>query len=142
MATAAPPGAPTRASARADARAWSEPRAEALRVFMRGLRLEAQIGLHPHERGRTQPLVVDVEAELPPVRVDGIAGALNYEVLRELAIALADRGHTELVETYVQDLAAAVLRNTAALRVRVRVEKPQALDGAAGAGVELVLARG
>ena len=111
-------------------------------MFMRGLRLEAEIGLHPHERGRTQPLVVDVEAELPPARVDGIAGALNYEVLRELALALAARGHTELVETYVQDLAAAVLRNTAALRVRVRVEKPQALEAAAAAGVELVLSRG
>ena len=62
-------------------------------------------------------------------------------MLRALALALAARGHTELVETYVQDLAAAVLRNTPALRVRVRVEKPQALDGADGAGVELVLLR-
>ena len=111
-------------------------------MFMRGLRLEARIGLHPHERGRTQPLVVDVEAELPPAPVDGIADTLNYEVLRELAYALADRGHTELVETYVQDLARAVLRNTGALRVRVRVEKPHALDAVDGAGVELVLARG
>lgn len=109
---------------------------------MRGLAVEAQIGVHGHERGRTQPLLVDVEADLAPARVEAIADTLNYEALAELARALADRGHTELVETYAQDLAAAVLRNSAAVVVRVRVDKPEALAGAAGAGVEVVLERG
>ena len=115
---------------------------EALRVFMRGLRVEAQIGVHPHERGRTQPLLVDVEVELAPAPVAGIADTLNYEELAALARALADRGHTELVETYAQDLAGAVLRlGRRVRRVRVRVDKPEALPGAAGAGVEVALAR-
>ena len=109
---------------------------------MRGLRLEAEIGLHPHERGVTQPLVVDVEAELAPQGVEGIGDTLNYETLAALARALAARGHLDLVETYAQELAAAVLRHSAALRVRVRVEKPRALEGAAAGGVEVVLARG
>ena len=110
-------------------------------MFMRGLRVEAQIGVHPHERGRTQPLLVDVEVELTPAPVAGIADTLNYEELAALARALADRGHTELVETYAQDLAGAVLRLADARRVRVRVDKPEALPGAAGAGVEVALAR-
>lgn len=109
---------------------------------MRGLRVEAEIGVYGHERGRTQPLIVDVEADLVPARVEAIADTLNYEVLADLARALAARGHTELVETYAQDLAAAVLRNSATSRVRVRVDKPEALAGAAGAGVEIVLERG
>ena len=123
-------------------RPWSPPVREGLRVFMRGLELEAEIGVHPHERGRAQPLRVDIEAELAPRPVETIADTLNYETLRALALALADRGHIELVESYADDLAGAVLRNTAALRVRVRVEKPQALDGAEAAGVEVVLSRG
>lgn len=110
-------------------------------MFMRGLRVEAQIGVHPHERGRTQPLLVDVEVELAPAPVAGIADTLNYEELAALARALADRGHTELVETYAQDLAGAVLRLAGVRRVRVRVDKPEALPGAAGAGVEVALAR-
>lgn len=110
-------------------------------MHMRGLRLEAEIGVHPHERGRTQPLVVDVACDLPPAFVGGMDDTLNYEVLAELARALAGRGHTELVETYVQDLARAVFHNTAAVRVRVRVEKPDALPGADAAGVELILLR-
>ncbi|MBE7217272.1 MAG: dihydroneopterin aldolase [Caulobacteraceae bacterium] len=109
---------------------------------MRGLRLDAEIGLHPHERGRTQPLLVDIEAELAPHPVGAIGDTLNYETLATLARALAARGHVELVETYAQELAGAVLRQSAALRVRVRVEKPQALEGAAAGGVEVALARG
>ncbi len=123
-------------------RPWAPPRHERLSVFMRGLELEAEIGVHPHERGRVQPLRVDVEAELAPGPVTGMSDTLNYETLRALALALADRGHIELVESYADDLAAAVLRNTAALRVRVRVEKPEALAGAQAAGVEVWLSRG
>ena len=123
-------------------RPWAPPRHERLNVFMRGLELEAEIGVHPHERGRVQPLRVDVEAELAPGPVAGMADTLNYETLRALALALAGRGHIELVESYADDLAGAVLRNTAALRVRVRVEKPEALAGAQAAGVEVLLSRG
>jgi 7,8-dihydroneopterin aldolase/epimerase/oxygenase len=117
------------------------PRPAALRVFMRGLRLDAEIGLHPHERGRAQPLVVDAEVELAPREVAHFADTVNYEVLAEYARALAARGHVELVETYAQDLARALLRETGALAVTVRVQKPQALDGAEAGGVEIRLER-
>lgn len=113
----------------------------AFTVFMRALRLEAQIGVHPHERGRVQPLVVDVAVELAPRMVEHIADTVNYELLSRYARALADRGHVELVETYAQDLARAVLRETGALSVTVRVEKPQALENADAAGVEIRLRR-
>lgn len=115
--------------------------APSLTVFMRGLRVDAEIGLHAHERGRSQPLMVDVEAGLTPRRVERIADTLNYEALADLAQALAGRGHTELVETYAQDLAAAVLRLPGVGRVRVRVEKPGALTAAAAAGVEVTAVR-
>lgn len=114
---------------------------DGFRVFMRGLELEAEIGVHPHERGRSQPLVVDVEVTLTPREVAHIGDTVNYELLARYARALAGRGHIELVETYAQDLARAVLRETGGLSVTVRVEKPQALEGAGAAGVEMRLDR-
>ena len=114
---------------------------DGFRVFMRGLRLDAEIGVHPHERGRVQPLVVDVEVTLSPREVAHIGDTVNYELLSGYARALAARGHVELVETYAQDLARAVLRESRALSVTVRVEKPQALEGAQAAGVEVRIAR-
>jgi 7,8-dihydroneopterin aldolase/epimerase/oxygenase len=115
----------------------AEPSFEAMTVFVRALRLEAEIGVHPHERGRTQPLFVDIALDLAPRPVAGIADTVNYETLATRARALASGGHVELVETFAEQLATACLDSARALRVRVRVEKPEAIPGAAAAGVEI-----
>ena len=38
-------------------------RVVATKIFVSGLRIEAQIGVYAHERGRTQPLILDVELD-------------------------------------------------------------------------------
>ena len=115
---------------------------EALSVFVEGLGLDAEIGLYDHERGHTQPLSVDVELALTPATAHGIHGTVNYETLAAKARALAASGHIELVETFAERLAADCLDHPRALRVRVRVRKPEAIGGAAAAGVELTASRG
>ncbi len=110
---------------------------ENLSVFVEGLVLDAEIGLYDHERGRTQPLCVDVELQLTPAIAHGIHGTVNYETLAAKARALAASGHIELVETFAERLATDCLDHPRAVRVRVRVRKPKAIEGAAAAGVEL-----
>ncbi len=114
---------------------------EALRVFMRGLTVQAEIGLYAHERGRRQPLIVDIEAELEPRRVHHVGDTLNYETMVAGARALADSGHIDLVETFATRLAEDLLSHPLARRIRVRVEKPEALGDAALAGVELIVTK-
>jgi dihydroneopterin aldolase len=108
-----------------------------LTVFMRGLTVEAEIGLYGHERGRRQPLRVEIEANLHPHPVEGLADTLNYELLAANAQAVAAEGHIDLVETYVQRLARRCLDHPQVRRVRICVEKPEALRGAV-AGVEMI----
>ena len=103
-------------------------RTDFLSVFVEGLALDAEIGLYDHERGRTQPLSVDVELQLTPVTAHGIHGTVNYETLAAKARALAASGHVELVETFAERLAAACLDHPRALR---------AIAGARAAGVSL-----
>ena len=117
-----------------------------LSVFVEGLALQAEIGLYDHERGRTQPLSVDIELRLSPApasdqKAHGIHGTVNYETLAEKARALAASGHIELVETFAERLAADCLAHPRALGVRVRVRKPEAIAGAQAAGVELTAAK-
>jgi dihydroneopterin aldolase len=119
----------------------TDPVPAALSVFMRGLAIEAEIGIYPYERGHAQPLVIDVELALTPVRVAHLTDTLNYETLVELARRLAATGHVELVETYAQRLAQACLDDPRVLSARVRVEKPRALAGAQAAGCEVVVSR-
>jgi dihydroneopterin aldolase len=116
---------------------------EATRVFVRGLRIDAQIGVYDHEHGRGQPLMIDVELQIEAAHCLHIADTVNYETIVAKARAIAAEGHWKLVEAFTEKLAEACLSDIRVSRVRVRVEKPQALaPDAAAAGVEIVMTRG
>ncbi|WP_372706216.1 dihydroneopterin aldolase [Brevundimonas sp.] len=119
----------------------SAPRREGLTVFVRGLILEAGIGIHDHEQGRLQTLVIDVTLELTPAPVERLGDTVNYETVARAARAIVAEGHVGLVETFAGRLAEAGLADPRVRRCVVRIEKPGALDGAAAAGCEVALAR-
>ncbi|MBX3483359.1 dihydroneopterin aldolase [Phenylobacterium sp.] len=114
----------------------------ASKVFVTGLKVQAQIGVYRHEIGRVQPLIVDVELDVPTNASDRLAETVNYETILQAAQDLAGGGHIDLVETFAHRLAEACLQDARVTRARVRIEKPLALaPHAVGAGVEIVLAR-
>lgn len=113
------------------------------KIFVTGLKVDAQIGVYDHELGRGQPLVVDVELDVPIAGATRISHTVNYETIGEAARAIAAEGHIGLVETFAERLAQACLADPRVTRVRVRVEKPLALaPHAAAAGVEITVVRG
>jgi dihydroneopterin aldolase len=117
------------------------PRHQGLTVFVRGLSVEAGIGVHDHEQGRLQPLVIDVMLELEPAPVERLADTINYETVAQAARAIVAAGHVGLVETFAGRLAMACLDDGRVRRCTVRIEKPGALEAAAAAGCEVVLGR-
>jgi dihydroneopterin aldolase len=113
------------------------------KVFVRGLEVRAEIGVYERERGITQPLVVDIEAEVEATGWRHLEETVNYETLAAHAAAIAAGGHIGLVETFAQRLAEACVAEPRVRQVRVRVEKLRALEpAAAAAGVEIVARRG
>jgi 7,8-dihydroneopterin aldolase/epimerase/oxygenase len=115
----------------------------ASRVFVTGLKVQAEIGVHKHEIGRVQPLVVDVELDVLTDGSDRLAETVNYETILAAAQAVAAEGHLHLVETFAHRLAARCLTDPRVSRARVRVTKPLALDPhAVGAGVDITVGRG
>lgn len=114
----------------------------ASKVFVTGLKVQAQIGVYRHEIGRVQPLIVDVELDVPAPAADRLAETVNYETILASAKALAAEGHIDLVETFAHRLAERCLADPRVSRARVRIEKPLALaPDAVGAGVEIVIER-
>ena len=112
------------------------------KIFVQGLKIQAEIGVYPHEVGRVQPLVVDVELDVPTAGAVKLSETLNYETILAAARNIAAQGHIALVETFAERLARACLADPRVSRARVRVEKPLALSpDAVAAGVEIVLAR-
>lgn len=123
-----------------DARALS-PTVRALTVFVRGLTVQAGIGVYDHEHGRLQPLVIDVTLALAPGPVERLADTIDYERVARAAEAIVAEGHVGLVETFAERLARACLEDPHVASVTVRVEKPGALGGSARPGCELTVAR-
>jgi dihydroneopterin aldolase len=120
----------------------SAPRTVMTRVFVTGLKVQAEIGVYKHEIGRKQPLVVDVELDVPTAGSDRLSETLNYETILASARDIASAGHIELVETFAERLAQACLTDPRVTRARVRVEKPLALaPDAVAAGVEITVTR-
>ncbi|WP_269714250.1 dihydroneopterin aldolase [Caulobacter sp. NIBR2454] len=114
-----------------------------VKVFVRGLAVEAEIGVYKHEHGRLQPLVVDVEMDVAASGFERLADTVNYETVGEAARAIVAEGRIDLVETFAERLAQACLSDPRVTRVRVRVEKPLALaPHAQAAGVEITAVRG
>ena len=112
------------------------------RVFVTGLKVQAEIGVYRHEIGRVQPLVIDVELDVPTAGAGRLSDTLNYETILAAAREIAGGGHIELVEAFAERLAQACLEDPRVTQARVRVEKPLALaPDAVAAGVEIVLVR-
>ena len=112
------------------------------KVFVAGLKVQAEIGVYRHEIGKVQPLIVAVELEVPTAGAERLSDTLNYETILAAAQAVAAEGHIGLVETFAERLARACLADPRVTQAKVRVEKPLALaPHATGAGVEITLAR-
>lgn len=115
----------------------------ASKIFVTGVKVQAEIGVYRHEIGRVQPLIVDVELDALTGASDRLADTFNYEAILQAAQDVAAGGHIHLVETFAHRLAERCLADARVSRARVRVEKPLALaPDAVAAGVEIVLGRG
>ena len=112
-------------------------------VFVRGLALQARLGIYPHEKARPQRVIVGVELavedESAPTSVgpDDLRRVVDYESVVRAARATAEDGHTLLVETLAERIATAALADPRVRAARVTVEKPDAFPDAATVGVTI-----
>ncbi|MEG9862072.1 MAG: dihydroneopterin aldolase [Parvularculales bacterium] len=110
-------------------------------VFIRDLVVEAQIGIHDYEQGWWQPVCININMATQeiksPEQEKHFEDVVCYETLAERIRVLAVRKHVALVEELAEDIAALCLEDARVLMVRVRVEKPKAIEQATAAGVEI-----
>lgn len=111
------------------------------RIFLRGLILDAQIGVYDHEKGRTQRVRVDVDVYLAPLTGpidDRLENVLDYDFVRDAALDLIRDRHIELQETLAEALADICLSAEQAIAVRVSTCKLDIYDDVQEIGYETV----
>jgi dihydroneopterin aldolase len=113
------------------------------RIELRGLRLDASIGVLPHEHERVQPIEIDLDVVADLGRAgasDDLTDTIDYGALCALAEALVGAGHVELLEALAERLAAAVLATDARITevdVSVRKLEPPVPQALATSGVRI-----
>ncbi|MCB9983901.1 MAG: dihydroneopterin aldolase [Rhodospirillales bacterium] len=117
-----------------------------VKVIVKDLVVDVRIGLHDHEKadGRSQRIIVNVEL------FAGVQGYLK-DANRETIIDYDDiysgikqwsqNGHTELIETYLQDLLGLCFRYEKVTAARVSITKPDIFENADQVGVEVFMTR-
>lgn len=115
------------------------------KIFVRGLELQASIGVHPHEYESTQLIVIDIVLDMGamvPPDEDKLIQTLDYALVAEKAAGFAQEAHVQLVETLAHRIAAWALDEDPRVRsCTVSIAKPHALINADAAGVEFTLRR-
>ena len=112
------------------------------RVFLRDFELLASIGVHAFEHEALQRVVINLdlgvtdEALAAPGR-DDLDRVVDYETVANRVRALVLEGHTQLLETLCERIAADCLEDTRVRVVRVRAEKPDIFKDMGAVGVEI-----
>lgn len=109
------------------------------RVFIRNLVVGAEIGIHGHEHGKTQPvrLNVDLWVDDTPVPEDKLDHVVDYAAVTKKIRTLIAGGHVNLAETLAERIASLCFEDPRVKKARVMLEKLEALTGAEAAGVEI-----
>jgi 7,8-dihydroneopterin aldolase/epimerase/oxygenase len=112
-------------------------------VVVEGLRVRALVGVFPHERKRTQPLVLDLELGCDasrPAREDDLAEALDYDAVARAVGRWCLETRPRLLETLAEHLARRLRREFGVPWLRLKIVKPAAVPAARAVGV--VIERG
>jgi len=100
-------------------------------IFIRGLALEAIIGIHEHERIQAQRVVIDLEMgtnSRDAAASEDIALTLDYQRISEAVLAFVAASQFLLVETLAEEIASLLMADFSVPWLRLTLHKPDALD--------------
>jgi dihydroneopterin aldolase len=109
-------------------------------IFIRGMRMDAQVGIYRRERTTVQPVEIDLEIGLASARAfetGKVADTIDYaKVTERITHELASK-RFGLVEEMAQAIVDIVLNEFGAARVRVSIAKLGILRNVAKVGVTI-----
>ncbi len=115
--------------------------ADCRRIFLRNYVVDANIGIHEHEKRGAQRLALNVDLfvalSMSTPRHDKLHEVVDYDFVRLTIQHRIEQGHINLQETLVDDLARTLLAHPAVRAGRVSSEKPDVYDDVDAVGIEI-----
>lgn len=109
-------------------------------VFVKGLKVEAVIGVYAWERAITQPILIDIvfETDIGAAAVsDDVKDALNYKAVCDDVSAWCKQIKAQLLEHLAGQLVEKLFDNYACQKITLSVAKPTAIKEADAVGVQI-----
>ncbi len=110
------------------------------KIFLRGLRIEAVIGLYDWERHNPRPLVIDLELGIDSRTAgasDRMEDSVDYAAIRQTVIDVAVSLQPKLLETLGEAIAKAMFDKFCITFMRLSIDKPGAIPDVKGVGIEI-----
>lgn len=117
---------------------------ETRRIFLRDLKVMADIGIHDFEKTAPQPLLINIDlwVRVPQGDLaDDIANVLDYDFVRDGVVALVKGRRFNLQETLVHAILDLCLTRPQVLVARVSSAKTDVYPDVAAAGYEATRVR-
>ena len=115
------------------------------RLFLRGMVVNAQIGIHDFEQHAPQRVVIDVDLYVSLAgstpQDDRIDEVVDYDFIRAVVHERVARGAIGLQETLVDDLLRRLMEHTGVLAARVATCKPDVYPDCEAVGVDVFRAK-
>lgn len=109
-------------------------------VFVKGLKVEAIIGVYAWERAIAQPLLIDIALETDISRAaisDDVNDALNYKEVCDDVSIWCQAIKAQLLEHLAGQIADKLLAKYACHKLTLSIAKPTAIKQAAAVGVQI-----
>jgi 7,8-dihydroneopterin aldolase/epimerase/oxygenase len=110
------------------------------RIFIKGLTLDASIGIYPIEMLKKQRLIIDLEMSVN-TRVSAQSGLINdtvdYDLVARSAAEIVNQHHYHLLETLADEITSMILTQFKVRKVVCTLYKPDALKNAQTVGVTI-----
>ena len=113
-------------------------------IFLNDFMLEANIGVYKHEREKTQPLRINVVAKVKnPKKINdsNLQSVVCYNQISKKIKKIIKSGHTILLEKLAEKIFQECFTNKRIETMKIRLEKLDAIQGAASAGIEVERSR-
>ena len=113
-------------------------------IFLNDFMLEANIGVYKHEKEGVQPLRINVVAKVKnPKKINdnNLQSVVCYNQISKKIKKIIESGHTILLEKLAEKIFQECFRNKRIETMKIRLEKLDAIQGAASAGIEVERSR-
>jgi dihydroneopterin aldolase len=107
-------------------------------LFLRGLRLEAMVGVYGHEKESKRPLILDLELYIDAsiaAKSDSILDTVDYDLVASFIFEQVSQSKFNLIESLATAITQAILEKFNLTRVKCTLYKPQAVSHVETVGI-------